>query len=92
MLHHVVWWKLTEVSEEVLTASITGISEMWANFYRTVWCYIIEYHHHTCCCDNLKSHLHKLTTFKNECVLSLTSISALIFMGRKFITTCFNKL
>jgi hypothetical protein len=68
LLHHVVWWKLTDISE-VLAASIirailialmmgaTRTSEMFANFYHTTWRNIWEDSYlHTRLHENLKSY------------------------------------
>jgi hypothetical protein len=51
MLCHVVWYKLTDVSE-VLTASIIRVfsSEMPLNFYQTAWCNIPDDCHLCICC------------------------------------------
>jgi hypothetical protein len=65
MLHHVIWWKLTDLSE-VLTATIILItlmmeavstSETLVNFYQTTERNIPEDSHlHTSHHENLKFH------------------------------------
>jgi hypothetical protein len=92
IFHCVGRWKLIDISE-VLNASIIGTSEMLVNFYQTTGCYVTEDHHlHTCCCENPKSPFHTHATFKNECVLiGLSSITELIFIGRKFLTGSFRE-
>jgi hypothetical protein len=45
----------------------------------------------SCCCENPKCH-HAYATYKNEFMSTgLTSITALIFIGRKFLTDSFRK-
>jgi hypothetical protein len=62
MMHHVVWWKFTNISK-VLTAFMIRLieavstSEISVNFYQTTWHIIPEHSHlQTCHCKNLKSH------------------------------------
>jgi hypothetical protein len=53
MLHRVVWYILTDVSEELIASSETSV-----NTYQTTWCNIPEDSHlHTRGRENLKSHL-----------------------------------
>jgi hypothetical protein len=57
LLHHVVWYKFTNVSE-VLAASETSV-----NFYQTIWHNSPEDSHlHSHYCENLKSHWLILTS------------------------------
>jgi hypothetical protein len=65
MLHHIVCYRFTDISE-VLAAST---SETLVNFYQTTWCNITEDSHpHTCCCENLKYHqkMHVAVLFRKE--------------------------